>query len=313
MNGERLDARTAVVDNEYIPDRSSTSRQDSSNSNSVDHGRFESIIQRVYLDGAVNELPGPLAEIELPDEAKDSSAVNAAAEYHDTLSPITVARIENEQLEYVTTLAGARTTDGDDGPRCAFRVGISDDTTHVLETIVDPDNVCSVLDYGESGIRHRLVISPSRSVEWETVVPESSKLASREQRDALLEHQVTVLQKVTTTLQRHHGISVDGVIEQVVGGGYLQQGLRTASSVWQNSSLLGQLMRPADSKEKSTGTVDFFNDTGGYGFIATPDSEEDVFYHMEDVGGPDIQEGQEARFNIVDTEKGPRAADLERL
>ena len=35
----------------------------------------------------------------------------------------------------------------------------------------------------------------------------------------------------------------------------------------------------------ATGTVDFFNDTGGYGFIDTEDSEEDVFFHMEDVGG----------------------------
>jgi CspA family cold shock protein len=42
----------------------------------------------------------------------------------------------------------------------------------------------------------------------------------------------------------------------------------------------------------ATGTVDFFNDTGGYGFIKTEDSDEDVFFHMEDVGGPDLEEGQ---------------------
>ncbi len=28
------------------------------------------------------------------------------------------------------------------------------------------------------------------------------------------------------------------------------------------------------------GTVDFFNDTGGYGFIETEDADEDVFFHM---------------------------------
>jgi len=38
------------------------------------------------------------------------------------------------------------------------------------------------------------------------------------------------------------------------------------------------------------GTVDFFNDTGGYGFIETDDADEDVFFHMEDVGGPDLEE-----------------------
>ena len=43
------------------------------------------------------------------------------------------------------------------------------------------------------------------------------------------------------------------------------------------------------------GKVDFFNDTGGYGFIDTDDADEDVFFHMEDVGGPDLEEGQDRR------------------
>ena len=49
----------------------------------------------------------------------------------------------------------------------------------------------------------------------------------------------------------------------------------------------------------ATGTVDFFNDTGGYGFIDTQDSGDDVFFHMGDVGGPDLEEGQEVEFEIV--------------
>ncbi len=61
------------------------------------------------------------------------------------------------------------------------------------------------------------------------------------------------------------------------------------------------------------GTVDFFNDTGGYGFIDTEDSDEDVFFHMEDVGGPDLEEGQEVEFEIVQADKGPRAKNLVRL
>jgi CspA family cold shock protein len=61
------------------------------------------------------------------------------------------------------------------------------------------------------------------------------------------------------------------------------------------------------------GKVDFFNDTGGYGFINTDDSDDDVFFHMEDVGGPDLEEGQEVEFEITDSPKGPRAANLVRL
>ena len=67
----------------------------------------------------------------------------------------------------------------------------------------------------------------------------------------------------------------------------------------------------------ANGNVDFFNDTGGYGFISTDDdtddADEDVFFHMEDVGGPDLEEGQEVEFDIVQADKGPRAKNLERL
>ncbi len=66
-------------------------------------------------------------------------------------------------------------------------------------------------------------------------------------------------------------------------------------------------------QKMATGTVDFFNDTGGYGFIDTEDADEDVFFHMEDVGGPDLEEGQEVEFDIEEAEKGPRAANLTRL
>ena len=63
----------------------------------------------------------------------------------------------------------------------------------------------------------------------------------------------------------------------------------------------------------ATGTVDFFNDTGGYGFIESDESDEDVFFHMEDVGGPDLEEGQEVEFEITQTDKGPRAENLVRV
>jgi CspA family cold shock protein len=63
----------------------------------------------------------------------------------------------------------------------------------------------------------------------------------------------------------------------------------------------------------ATGTVDFFNDTGGYGFISTEDADDDVFFHMEDVGGPDLEEGQDIEFDIEQAPKGPRATNVTRV
>jgi CspA family cold shock protein len=62
----------------------------------------------------------------------------------------------------------------------------------------------------------------------------------------------------------------------------------------------------------ASGKVDFFNDTGGYGFIETEDSDDDVFFHMEDVGGEDLTEGTEIEFDIEQAPKGPRATNVER-
>jgi CspA family cold shock protein len=63
----------------------------------------------------------------------------------------------------------------------------------------------------------------------------------------------------------------------------------------------------------ASGKVDFFNDTGGYGFIETEDSDEDVFFHMEDVGGEDLTEGTEIEFDIEQAPKGPRAKNVVRV
>lgn len=63
---------------------------------------------------------------------------------------------------------------------------------------------------------------------------------------------------------------------------------------------------------ETNGTVDFFHNDGGYGFIDTEDSEEDVFFHMEDVGGEDLEEGEEVEFTIEEAEKGPRATNVVR-
>jgi len=82
----------------------------------------------------------------------------------------------------------------------------------------------------------------------------------------------------------------------------------------QSQNKFGTLNRAAGASSfaMANGKVDFFNDTGGYGFIATEDSEEDVFFHMEDVGGEDLTEGTEVEFDVEQAPKGPRATNLVR-
>lgn len=64
------------------------------------------------------------------------------------------------------------------------------------------------------------------------------------------------------------------------------------------------------------GTVKWFSATKGYGFISTEDGN-DVFVHFSAL--PDtgefrtLEEGQSVEFDIVDGEKGPQAANVQKL
>ena len=61
------------------------------------------------------------------------------------------------------------------------------------------------------------------------------------------------------------------------------------------------------------GTVTYFNEEGGYGFIDTDDNDDDVFFHMADTDfEDDLVEGEEVRFDIGMGQKGPRAENIER-
>jgi len=61
------------------------------------------------------------------------------------------------------------------------------------------------------------------------------------------------------------------------------------------------------------GKVKWFNDQKGYGFIAKEDGSGDVFVHfsaMKGDGFKSLSEGDTVEFEIVDSEKGPKAANV---
>jgi CspA family cold shock protein len=59
------------------------------------------------------------------------------------------------------------------------------------------------------------------------------------------------------------------------------------------------------------GTIEFFHDRKGYGFISTEARDDDVFFHMEDIGGPDVEEGDEVEFEIEEGAEGPRVSRIQ--
>lgn len=63
------------------------------------------------------------------------------------------------------------------------------------------------------------------------------------------------------------------------------------------------------------GTVKWFSDQKGYGFIEQEDGN-DLFVHHTSISGSGfktLNEGQRVRFEIETNEKGPKAKDVEIL
>lgn len=65
--------------------------------------------------------------------------------------------------------------------------------------------------------------------------------------------------------------------------------------------------------ERQTGTVKWFNDAKGFGFI-TPESGDDLFVHFRSIQGSgfkSLQEGQKVSFTVAQGQKGLQAEDVQ--
>jgi len=65
----------------------------------------------------------------------------------------------------------------------------------------------------------------------------------------------------------------------------------------------------------STGTVKWFNESKGYGFIEQ-ESGPDVFVHHSSIAGAGfktLSEGQKVKFTVTEGQKGPQAENIESI
>lgn len=63
----------------------------------------------------------------------------------------------------------------------------------------------------------------------------------------------------------------------------------------------------------ATGTVKWFNDTKGYGFIAPDEGSKDLFVHHSNIEGSgfkSLSEGQRVTFEEREGAKGPEATNV---
>ena len=68
---------------------------------------------------------------------------------------------------------------------------------------------------------------------------------------------------------------------------------------------------------QTTGTVKWFNESKGYGFIAPDDGGKDLFAHFREIQGQQgfktLTENDRVQFTVTEGPKGPQASNISAL
>jgi len=70
-----------------------------------------------------------------------------------------------------------------------------------------------------------------------------------------------------------------------------------------------------EAPTRTTGTVKWFNDAKGYGFITPDDGSEDLCTHFSAInmqGFKTLKEGQKVSFDVVQGPKGKQASNIQK-
>ncbi|WP_354508921.1 cold-shock protein [Oerskovia enterophila] len=106
----------------------------------------------------------------------------------------------------------------------------------------------------------------------------------------------------------------------IVGGGVISEGQRVAFLVVDGEKgpqadhllpLAAQAARPAS--DGADGTVSWYDEVKGFGFVAPDSGGGDVFVHVSALGSglTELSEGDRVTYDVVDGDKGPNARNVQ--